>query len=61
MVRVNSEPVYQMRRVPQPSQVAVMGLLIAAIFVGSMGVAMRARQALSLSQKKYDLRKFRTV
>jgi len=41
MVRVSSEPVCQLRRVQTP-RVAIIGLLIAAIFVGSIDVAMRA-------------------
>ena len=39
MVRVGSEPVFQLRRVQTPH---VIGLLIAAIFVGSIDVAIRA-------------------
>ena len=41
MVRVGSEPVCQLRRVQTP-HVAIIGLLIAAIFVGSIDVAIRA-------------------
>jgi hypothetical protein len=40
MVRVSSEPVSQMRRV-RPPHVALLGLLAAAIFLGSMDVAVR--------------------
>ena len=50
MVRVNSEPVCQIRRVQTAPlmhrQGAVIGLLIAAIFVGSIDVAMRAYSAI---------------
>jgi hypothetical protein len=40
MVRVGSEPICQLRRVQTP-HVAIIGLLIAAIFVGSIDVANR--------------------
>jgi hypothetical protein len=48
MVRVNSEPVCQIRRVQTApvTQGAIIGLLIAAIFVGSIDVALRAYSAL---------------
>src|SRR6476646_630206 len=50
MVRVNSEPVCQIRRVQTAPlihrQGAIMGLLIAVIFVGSIDVALRAYSAI---------------
>ena len=52
MVRVNSEPVCQIRRVQTAPlihrQGAVIGLLIAAIFVGSIDVALRAYSAIGV-------------
>jgi hypothetical protein len=50
MVRVNSEPVCQLRRAQKAHlirrQGAIIGLLIAAIFVGSIDVALRAYSAI---------------
>ena len=50
MVRVNSEPVCQIRRVQTAPlihrQGAIIGLLIAVIFVGSIDVALRAYSAI---------------
>jgi hypothetical protein len=50
MVRVNSEPICQIRRVQTAPlihrQGAIIGLLIAAIFVGSIDVALRAYSAI---------------
>jgi len=50
MVRVNSEPVCQLRRAQEAHlkrrQGAIIGLLIAAIFVGSIDVALRAHSAI---------------
>jgi hypothetical protein len=50
MVRVNSEPVCQLRRAQEAHlirrQGAIIGLLIAAIFVGSIDVALRAYSAI---------------
>ena len=50
MVRVNSEPVRQLRRAQRAHlinrQGALIGLLIAAIFVGSIDVALRAYSAI---------------
>ena len=60
MVRVSFEPFCQLRRVGTPHLMqrrAIIGLLMAAIFVGSIDVAIRAYFAIgiSISQRKSDL------